>query len=355
MKKSALAIFSLIAWAAFSFPAHADTIRQPVNTDSRVVTNTGGQGMNLTFVAPVSGFIYSSGVWLSSVVPNVYNVSYLSNLDGSDETYPDNYFSPVTQNQAYGMDFSSNPFPITAGQSYVLHLALDEDPYPGTNHDIGYFYGSNSTTTVYWGATGTSTAFCSAGCGSMKVPYFFLTTSPLNLNISALYPSATSSILDLPTAQQFCGSTTFGTTSNLFQDVGASFSSGLCLSFAYLFVPSSDSLGQFQTFVQTAQGKIPFSYAYEFVSDFQSLTASSSTNLPTWKIDLSSVDLGSSTPMGDLYGNSITYFSTTTISTYFPDPVRFSLLNIERLAIWFGVVYFFYRRIIPHKPDLISK
>lgn len=132
-------------------------------------------------------------------------------------------------------------------------------------------------------------------------------------------------------------------------DVGGGVRYGVCTSMSFLFVPSQNSLTAFYGLKDQAASKIPFSYFFSIKNDFDALTASTSVNLPVWSYNFSSVDLGSSTPMGNLFSPNITILSTTTISTYLSDTNRNALLFLERVAIWLGVALYFYRRIIPHK------
>jgi len=193
-----------------------------------------------------------------------------------------------------------------------------------------------------------------AGGDAESHPAFVLYTgTPLDSNTIVQQPSITTgAAFTASTTQNYCNNN-FSSSSNPLIAFGSSVAVGICNTAVTLFVPSLDTINQFKGLASTTQTKIPFSYGYDFASAFQSLTASSSTNLPDWSIDLSSVNLGSSTPLGQLFSPTLDYFSTTTIGRYFPDSIRIPFLNIERFAIWFGIVYLFYRRIIPEKPSLI--
>jgi hypothetical protein len=58
--------------------------------------------------------------------------------------------------------------------------------------------------------------------------------------------------------------------------------------------------------------------------------------------------LSTTTPLGDIIPHNIDYFSTTTISKYYPDPIRETFLLLGTYAIWVGAIIGVYRRIVPH-------
>jgi len=337
---------ALLFLAGFSF-AHAETWRQPVDSD-QLTLNNGDLGPTVTFVAPETADIYSMGVELQAAVPNVYSYFYAEGVSGTPgETHPLNYPVLVSQNkQVIAFDFSNAPFHVIQGQSYFFRPLIGTTPYNPSANPMSFVFGSNASTSIYIGADATTTGFyCTADCGSMKAPYFFLSTTPLNLNIPALYPSATTTALDLSTAQSFCGSSTYATSTGFWDSTGQAFSRGICLAFAAVFVPSSDSVGQFSALQPELQSKIPFSYFYQAYGVLSGLQATTTDNLPTLSVNLSTVDIGSSTPLGNLYSPQITILSTSTISRFFPDDIRTLWLNFLSVALWFILIMHFYHKI----------
>lgn len=135
----------------------------------------------------------------------------------------------------------------------------------------------------------------------------------------------------------------FATSSGFLDSVGSSISNGLCRVASFLFVPSPSSLRQFVSLASTSQQKIPFSYFYDIVNDFSSLSASSSVNVPTYTADLHGAGIGSTTPIGNILP-SLEILSTTTINRYLPSGAHDALFLLARAAIWFGVGMFFYNK-----------
>jgi len=346
MKKILFLLLLTSGLGSFSF-VHAETWRQPVSSDILTLNNS-DLGPTITFIAPETADIYSMGVMLQAAVPNVYSSFYAEGVSGTPgETHPLNYpvlipLSPTS----IAFDFSNNPFHVVKGQSYFFRPFIGTTPYNPSANPMAFVFGSNSTTTIYLGANATTTGFyCTADCGSMKAPYFFLTTTPLDLDIPRLYPSASTTALDLPTAQSFCGSSEYATSTGFWDSAGQAFSRGICLAFAAVFVPSADSVGQFTSLEPQLQAKVPFSYFYQTYSLLSGLHASTTENLPTLAIDLSTVDIGSSTPLGNLYSPHITVLSTSTISRYFPDDVRHLWLSFLSICLWFMLVMKIYHKV----------
>jgi len=112
-------------------------------------------------------------------------------------------------------------------------------------------------------------------------------------------------------------STTLQDLASRCSDSSNIFSEGLCMAGVFLFVPDSDTLGQFSELDDTLSAKFPFSYVGSVVTTWQGLTASSTLNSPTYSYNLANLQLGSTTPMGNILPN-ITAFSSTTVQTYFP-------------------------------------
>jgi len=158
----------------------------------------------------------------------------------------------------------------------------------------------------------------------------------------------------IPTLSSFASSSIASncnqTGSGFFGSAAADFANGLCVAGAFLFGLPQDVVNQFATIPDTLKQKIPFSYVYEIYGIFSGLTASSTSNLAELVINFPAI--GSTTPMGALVPARIVVLSTTTISTYLPDTRRQNLLDMQRVALWVGLAYMFYRRVVPHKATI---
>jgi len=53
-------------------------------------------------------------------------------------------------------------------------------------------------------------------------------------------------------------------------------------------------------------------------------------------------------PTAAYTGSRIEFFSTTTISTYYPDSIRVTFLFLGACAIWVALIVHIYKRIVPH-------
>lgn len=351
-------VIALSATIAFFVPviASAETIRQPAGTPHTITAGSGNANLNMVFTAPVNGYIYSEGWYASANVgdwyeqaantlicdwPSITNCVQPSNsiLIGSESWYP--------------FDFSANPKQIIKGAQYVALFEPRTTTTYSNGTVIGTVWGTDATSTVFFGTSGTTTAFCLRQAGLIDCDpspivqsTWFLTTTPLNVPITTLFPNATSTAVDLPTAQTFCGSETFATSTGFFDSTAQAFSRGLCLSFAYVFVPSSTALNQWTGLSDTLSNHIPFSYAYGIKDAFSGLVASTTSNLQGVTYTLPSI--GSSSPIGTLYPTQIVGLSTSTIGTYLPESVRQSFLGLQRIALWLALALVIYRRIIPH-------
>lgn len=199
----------------------------------------------------------------------------------------------------------------------------------GTDLVIGpsIFYGSNFVST-----STPATFYYQLFSGSS--PTSFFTPSPTYQGFAST------------TLASFCDSS-FATSSGFLDSIGSSISNGMCRVFAFLFVPNPNILEQFGDLASTSLSKVPFSYVFGAQDIYTSLTASTTQNLPAVVINFP--DISSSSPLGTIIPVQIVGLSTSTISTYLPDSIRVTLLNLQRVALWLGLVYFFYRKVIPDK------
>jgi len=344
--------------------AEASTYRQTVAEPFPI--GSSGTNVNMVFTAVASGEISSVSFYASSLINNLYapagSVQLCNYPSFTGCVTASNLPQLISLAGFYAFDFSSTPLSVSAGAQYVAIF----EPRPATARaevTIGYVYGSSATSTVYYGTTGTTSAFCLSVAGlldcnpnadGMVQATFYANDTPLNINISQLYPAATSTGVNLGAAQSFCGSSTYATSTGFWDSTGQAFSRGMCLAFAAVFVPSPESAMQFQNLEGDLQTKVPFSYFYQISSAFTSLQASSTENLPTLSIDLSSVNLGASTTLGALYSPHITILSTSTISRFLSDDSRHAWLNFLRVCLWMMLLVHLYNRVV-NGGGIISK
>lgn len=176
--------------------------------------------------------------------------------------------------------------------------------------------------------------------------YGYLTdSSGESLPISPGIPGFTDYGIATSSQQVYCYGN-FASTTGLLDSVAQSISIGICNVGVFLFVPSNEAISNFQALASTSQSKIPFSYVYGLGSIYSSLTASTSVNLPTYTLDLPA--LGTTTPLGNILPDSVTFLSTTTIDTYYPTATRETFLFLGSSAIWLGLAFILYRRVVPH-------
>jgi len=98
-------------------------------------------------------------------------------------------------------------------------------------------------------------------------------------------------------------------------DAGNIFSTGICVAFSFLFLPNPDVLTQWSQLPQVIYTKFPFSWIVGVQTEFSSLAASSTANLPTYSYDLHALGIGSTTAIGNILP-TYTGFSSTTVLTY---------------------------------------
>lgn len=185
-------------------------------------------------------------------------------------------------------------------------------------------------------------------------PYFELTDSTgiFNGNAPSTTPpngivSPTVDFLGVTASSTsaLCSSLTASSTSIL-NTIGNDISYGICYPFVFLFIPNQNSVTQFFNFVPNLEQKLPFSYFFDIYNTYSAFNASSTENLPTFSMPFP--NLTSSTPLGNIIPTQITFFSTTTISKYYPDNLREGFLTLGSFAIWVSLMVGLYRRIIPH-------
>jgi len=124
-------------------------------------------------------------------------------------------------------------------------------------------------------------------------------------------------------------------------DSGNLFSRAICLSFAYLFMPSPEVLNQWSTIPTQTQEKFPFSWVAGVQSSFETAAASSTGNMPLLSMNLHDLNIGSTSPMGNIMPNFVG-LSTTTVRTYIPDSVWDAGQLLMQTSLWMALCFDIY-------------
>jgi len=135
------------------------------------------------------------------------------------------------------------------------------------------------------------------------------------------------------TSQQVYCNQNFSTSSGLLDNLGQSISLGVCNVGVFLFVPSTASLEKFTQLASTSRNRAPISYFYDVYSSVNELTATTTTNLPTYTADLAGTGIGSTTSIGNVLP-SLTILSQATVNTYLPSGIYTALMFLARAALW---------------------
>jgi len=136
---------------------------------------------------------------------------------------------------------------------------------------------------------------------------------------------------------------------------GSLFTLGLCPIFVFLFTPNATSFNGFADVGQALEGKVPFSYFFQVVNDFNNITLSDdASSSPEISIGFASMTcsgawqgsgLASCDPkLKDWLPTSMVLFSTTSMAYYVPySVVSFGRSAVE-IALYFAFgMYVFYR------------
>jgi len=165
-------------------------------------------------------------------------------------------------------------------------------------------------------------------------------------------PTAQTTGLYLSGAQAFCNDR-FSSSTNPISGLANDFGNAMCQALGYLFVPTPESLQQYEDIPALLQNDVPFSYYFDVQSIWQNSVASTTDNFAKFSIDFTSIDFASSTPMGHILpSGSVDFLSSTTMSKYLPAGMHSTLFTLMRAAIWVTLMLVVYRRIVPHKPKI---
>lgn len=237
---------------------------------------------------------------------------------------------------------------LDLGDTYLINVVADLREYPtvcrfgvSIDNQTPVFYSSTScagipgviNTLVYRLQTGGAEKWAS-------IDNIIVSSNPLFVAFSTTTAPFSSTNLD-----EYCGE--IATSTNFVDQIGSSFSNGLCRTFAYFFIPNTNSLTQFTSLQGTLSTKIPFSYFYDISSIVQTISATSTTSSDFYTIGFYANDIinSSSTPLsgGNLLPNVFIGLSTTTIATYYPDSIRTTTRDLIAVLLWvtFGGWLFF--------------
>lgn len=124
-------------------------------------------------------------------------------------------------------------------------------------------------------------------------------------------------------------------------DSGNVFSRALCLSISYLFMPSPEVLNQWSTIPTQTQERFPFSWVASVQTSLETAAASSTGNMPLVSMNLHDLNIGSSSPMGNIMPNFVA-LSTTTVRTFIPDPVWSAGQLLMQTTLWMALCFDIY-------------
>lgn len=133
------------------------------------------------------------------------------------------------------------------------------------------------------------------------------------------------------------------TSTNVFTRLGADISQGFCSALSLVFVPSYNSVAKFASLGDEISTKFPFSYIASVQGSWDAVVVSSTANSPTWTINLGSVDPTTSTTWGPLLPSSFTFFSSSTVTGYFPPGLWNFLIHLGGVIVVSGAVWFIYK------------
>jgi len=107
------------------------------------------------------------------------------------------------------------------------------------------------------------------------------------------------------------------------------FSEGICMAFSFLFVPSSESVGQWTTLPAVIAETFPFSYFYELAEIRENLTSSTTQNFPSIELEFP-ITYGGTTATNTLE------FSTSTITNFIPNSILTIFNTLMVSVAWLG-------------------
>lgn len=190
------------------------------------------------------------------------------------------------------------------------------------------------SSTGYWALEFWQTSFAGSPMVAY-VPFYYDLSSRTWTQAHVPFPGqlqdtgvATSSIT------AFCNGT-LSTSTSILGQAASDFAFGTCVSFAFLFVPNSTAMSQFNDLSSTTRSKLPIIDQVTQVA--ANLTASSTQNLPVYSLNLHDLGIGSTTAIGNILPN-FDALSSSTINHYAPAGALDALRALGSAAIWLAFV-----------------
>jgi len=222
--------------------------------------------------------------------------------------------------------FGGTPALVTglgAGTYYVVYSTSSASP----NY--------SKFVTLIWDGTNWQSQNSTVDWGAIYIPTVFSTSSTAIGTSSSLWGS-----LDIASSSINCTS-------------GNIFSNGICAAVSYLFVPNPNVLNATIAIPQVATTKFPFSWVYGIQQSISTLSATNTSQMGTYSIDWSAMNIGTSSPLGlsHIAPASTTVFSKNTIETYIPDSTWQLFQALIAAGIWltFAADVFFTARNQMHR------
>jgi len=192
------------------------------------------------------------------------------------------------------------------------------------------------------------TQFFTSGLGDS--PYVVITDQDGNFQSFPVFTPGTDVLqVATSTTNVFCDTNVPFDSSSIIQATLTAVPNGLCKVGAFLLIPNQNSLGSFANLSSSTQDKIPFSYFYDVQGLVTGSATSTSQNSQVFSMDLSIMDFASSTSMGPILPNVLTFFSSSTIGQYMSPATHDLLYNLMIFAIWGDVMWMIYHKIVPTK------
>jgi len=309
--------------ALMPLTTHASVVlaSQPVSSTAiitstnnpRVATGTSGLVSDFsTDIAGVSGFPGSDAVFTLSCYTDAAATSPCAAPNTWTLTIPEASFTFDGVERTESAVITGGALLFDAAQYYVFTARPN-------NHFTQYGTSTGSYSLNY--------TFSGAASPSSVIDWF-------SIYFPAVYdPNAGAIASSSSLWGSIAGSTTLSVIVEQCSTSGNIFSYAICRTFAYLFTPGADALNEMAGVPALAATKFPFSWVAGMKDIYDGLTASSTENFIGLRLNLSTVDMASSTAFGRILPD-VTLFGTSTVSRYIPDGFRQGWLYIIGLGLW---------------------
>ncbi len=306
-KKLAVLGVALIGFFLATPFAYASTIYQQFTDSSgdvhlHISAGTGGactSGYVGSFITPSTTSDLTNGT-LQFVLRNssflddvVFHLS-TSSTDISDPAFTLSHIATSTDNSAFLLATSS------VDNNNKILLA-------NTQYNIKFCASLNNLTA--------QDVFLTANLAALFFYGYITADSPdPSLPILPGLPGFSNTGISTTSQQVYCNANS--TSSGLLDSLGQSISLGICNVGVFLFVPPSSVISNWNNTLASLVTHSPFNWIGTFRTDFQALSASSTENFVSL-----SLAFGTTTNSIGLGGN-LMVISTSTLSKYYPDPIR---------------------------------